>query len=119
MYSVIFQTKLNEDTTPDIVSGLNEVSQFLPFQTAFSEVNLTISQSASFNYGLRNYEEGIIIDSELALQETDEELVPASERLFDEDTWKKWKLKSGAVVADLLDKFARKKGHPLKQIMDY
>jgi hypothetical protein len=50
----------------------------------------------------------------LALQETDEESVPASERLFDEDTWKKWKLKSGAVVVDLLDQFSRKKGHPLR-----
>ncbi|CAG8641439.1 13014_t:CDS:2, partial [Ambispora gerdemannii] len=57
---------------------------------------------------------GIIIDSELALQETDEESVPAFARLFDEDTWKKWKLKSGAVVADLLAKSAHKKGHPLR-----
>ncbi|CAG8664141.1 12036_t:CDS:2, partial [Ambispora gerdemannii] len=68
------RTKLNEDTTPDIISGLNE--------------------SASFDCGLRNYEEGIVIDSELALQETDEESVSTSARLFDEDTWKKWKLKS-------------------------
>lgn len=67
----------------------------------------------SFDYGLRNYEEGIIIDSELAFQETDEESVPASESLFNEDIWKKWTLKSDAVVADLLDNFARKKGHPL------
>ncbi|CAI2175007.1 8770_t:CDS:2, partial [Funneliformis geosporum] len=81
--------KLNEDT-----DGLNE--------------------SANFDYGLRNYEEGIIVDSELALQETDEESVPTSERLFNEDTWKKWTLKSSSVVADLLDKFARKKGHPLR-----
>ncbi|PKY30615.1 hypothetical protein RhiirB3_447785 [Rhizophagus irregularis] len=35
-------------------------------------------------------------------------------RLFNEDIWKKWTLKSGAVMADLLDKFARKKGHPLR-----
>ncbi|PKK56460.1 hypothetical protein RhiirC2_858598 [Rhizophagus irregularis] len=88
------RTKLNEDTTSDTVSSLNE--------------------SVNFDYGLRNYEEGIIIDSELALQETDEESVPASERLLNEDIWKKWKLKTGAVMADLLDKFARKKGHPLR-----
>ncbi|CAG8717581.1 15856_t:CDS:2, partial [Funneliformis mosseae] len=91
------RNKLNEDTILDVVSDLNE--------------------NASFNYGLRNYEEGIIIDPELpelALQETDEESVPASERLFDKDTWKKWKLESGTIVADLLDRFARKKGHPLR-----
>ena len=46
MYSVTFQTKLNEDTTPDIVSGLNEVKDnkqsldgFCLFQTFFSKVN--------------------------------------------------------------------------------
>ncbi|CAG8612946.1 15627_t:CDS:10, partial [Funneliformis caledonium] len=88
------RTKLNEDTILDVVSDLNE--------------------SASFNYGLRNYEEGIIIDPELALQETDEESVPVYEHLFDKNTWKKWKLKSDAIVADLLDQFVYKKGHPLR-----
>ncbi|CAB5350285.1 unnamed protein product [Rhizophagus irregularis] len=92
--SLTKRTRLNEDTTSDSVSVLNE--------------------SANFDYGLRSYKEGIVIDAELALQETDEESVPASERLFNENVWKKWTLKSGAVVADLLDKFAHKKGHPLR-----
>src|ERR1043165_7857686 len=73
---------------------------FVFFNHFFSKLNYF--QSADFDYGLRNYEEGIIIDSELALEETDEESVSTSERLFNEDIWKKWTLKSGAVVADLL-----------------
>ena len=85
----------------------------MSFSTIFFS-KLNYFQSADFDYGLRNYEEGIIIDSELTLEETDEESVSTSERLFNEDIWKKWTLKSGSVVADLLDKFARKKGHPLR-----
>ena len=45
MYSVIIQSKLDEDT-PDVVSGLNEVrdnkqllDRFCLFQTFFSKVN--------------------------------------------------------------------------------
>ena len=90
---------------------------FVFFKHFFQE--LIISQSASFDRGLGNYEEGTIIDPELALQETDEEPVPASERSFNEDIWKKWELRSGAVVSDLLTKFARKKGHPLRYIAVY
>jgi hypothetical protein len=46
VYSVIIQTKLNEDTIPDVVSDLNEVrdnkqllDKFLPFfQTFFQKL---------------------------------------------------------------------------------
>jgi len=90
-------------------------SYFVFFPTSYSNIFFKIIvQSANFDYGLRNYEKGIIIGSELTLQETDEESGPASERLFNEDIWKKWTLSSGAVVADLLDKFAHKKGHSLR-----
>ncbi|CAB4438517.1 unnamed protein product [Rhizophagus irregularis] len=89
------RTKLNENTTSDTVL-------------------LNYFQSMNFDYRLRNYEEEIIIDSKLSLQETDEESMPASEHLFNEDIWKKWTLKSDAVMADLLDKFACKKGYPLR-----
>ncbi|CAI2179139.1 836_t:CDS:2, partial [Funneliformis geosporum] len=41
-------------------------------------------QFATFDRGLGNYEEGTIIDPELALLETDEDPVPASERPINE-----------------------------------
>ncbi|CAG8740351.1 557_t:CDS:2, partial [Funneliformis caledonium] len=74
----------------------------------------TVYQNADFVHGIRNHENGIIIDPEMVIQETDDELVPASKNFFNEETWKKWKLKSGLVVVDLLAASAREIGHPFR-----
>lgn len=65
-------------------------------------------------FGLPNYEEGMEIDPELVIQETDEITIPYSERSFDYNSWKSWKLKSGSVVTDLLNKASSVEGHPLR-----
>ncbi|CAG8539442.1 6688_t:CDS:10 [Ambispora gerdemannii] len=72
------------------------------------------SQLAVFVGGIPNYEEGVEIDPELAVQETDEAAIPYFERSFDHNSWKSWTLRSGSVVVDLLKKASRIKGHPLR-----
>ncbi|CAG8623391.1 9525_t:CDS:10, partial [Diversispora eburnea] len=72
-------------------------------------------ESINYDGGLGNYEEGTEIDLDLSFQETDEDLtIPSSERLFNENIWRQWRLGSGKVVTDLLAKFANKTGHPLR-----
>ncbi|CAI2171278.1 6383_t:CDS:2 [Funneliformis geosporum] len=76
----------------------------------FSESN----QHSIFYGGLPNYEEGIKIDPELVLKETNETMIPYFERSFNYDSWNCWTLKSGSVVTDLLEKASNVKGHPLR-----
>jgi hypothetical protein len=75
----------------------------------FSESN----QHFIFYGGLPNYEEGIKIDPELVLKETNEAMIPYFERSFNYGSWNCWTLKSGSVVTDLLEKASNVKGHPL------
>ncbi|CAB4415978.1 unnamed protein product [Rhizophagus irregularis] len=76
----------------------------------FSESN----QHSIFYGGLPNYEEGIKIDPELVLKETNEVMIPYFERSFNYDSWNCWTLKSGSVVTDLLEKASNVRGHPLR-----
>jgi hypothetical protein len=60
--------KLNEDTTSNSLNKVRDNKQLLDSFSLFSNIFFKfISQSVNFNYRLRNYEEGIIIDSKLAL----------------------------------------------------
>ncbi|CAG8666066.1 11436_t:CDS:10, partial [Acaulospora morrowiae] len=46
-------------------------------------------ESTNYDFGLGNYKEGTEIDPDLSFQETDEDLtMPASERFFNDDTWR-------------------------------
>ncbi|CAG8833086.1 5784_t:CDS:2, partial [Racocetra persica] len=76
----------------------------------FSESN----QHSIFYGGLPSYEEGIEIDPELVLKETNEAMIPYFERSFNYDFWNCWTLKSGSVVTELLEKASNVKGHPLR-----
>ncbi|CAG8553180.1 5108_t:CDS:10 [Gigaspora margarita] len=76
----------------------------------FSESN----QHSIFYGGLPSYEEGIEIDPELVLKETNEAMIPYFERSFNYDFWNCWTLKSGSVVTELLEKASNIKGHPLR-----
>ncbi|CAG8597002.1 9147_t:CDS:2 [Dentiscutata erythropus] len=76
----------------------------------FSESN----QHSIFYGGLPSYEEGIEIDPELVLKETNEVIIPYFERSFNYDFWNCWTLKSGSVVTELLEKASNVKGHPLR-----
>ncbi|KAF0408425.1 hypothetical protein F8M41_008504 [Gigaspora margarita] len=67
-----------------------------------------------FYGGLPSYEEGIEIDPELVLKETNEAMIPYFERSFNYDFWNCWTLKSGSVVTELLEKASNVKGHPLR-----
>ncbi|CAJ0836797.1 11370_t:CDS:10, partial [Entrophospora sp. SA101] len=63
---------------------------------------------------LSNYKVGMEIDPKLLIQETNEVTAPYSECSFNYISWKIWRLKSGSVVTDLLEKLSRTKGHPLR-----
>lgn len=76
-------------------------------------------QSVILGGGLANYEDGLEVDPELVLQESDreEEFTTSTTtfpRPFDRDTWEKWTLRSGLVISQELKAVARMRGHPLR-----
>lgn len=76
-------------------------------------------QSAILGGGLESYKEGLEVDPELVLQESDidEESTLLSTTIpyfFDRGTWEKWTLKSGLIVSEKLKSVASTEGHPLR-----
>ncbi|RHZ75707.1 hypothetical protein Glove_212g87 [Diversispora epigaea] len=107
--NLVRKRKNDGETTPTKRTKLNDNISMDSDFTFFSV------ESINYDRGLGNYEEGTEINLDLSFQETDEDLtIPSSERLFNENIWRQWRLGSGKVVTDLLAKFANKTGHPFR-----